>query len=201
LYVWYNVCIFLVFYPCSNDIYFIINIFRRKDVKKTLKVVPMLLILLVSIMGCDLFGLMELQVVVAFEALNRSISEATSSTVTYTVNDSGEYVFTAPESGVTMTIAIVDSTETEYDVNISVDNYVDSISGYTISGSLSFGVTSALQTVTGNLLYTGGVVTTCVVDYVLDVAAGTATGTITANGKEFDASRLGTRLKLRVILP
>lgn len=154
--------------------------------KQFIKAITMFLILLAIFSSCSLFGPSDEQIQAAFEALVRGITAGAAGTITYSTNATGGYDYTITGSGVTMTYSVTTQTATEYTATITFDNYVDSTSGYTISGSISHVITSSTATVSGDLTYTGGVVKTVTCDYVLDIKAGSVTGTFTANGRVLD---------------
>lgn len=154
--------------------------------KQFIKAITMFLILLAIFSSCSLFGPSDEEISAAFAALGRGIAACAVGTSSYSVNASGGYDYTLTGSGVTMTYSITTLTAAEYTATITFDNYLDSTSGYTISGSITDIITSSTATVSGDLTYTGGVVKTVTCDYVLDIKAGSVTGTFTANGRVLD---------------
>ena len=156
---------------------------------------------LLGVLSCSLFGPSDEDVRNAYKALARAVESVTvnpSSTSTPNANGGYDFVLTG-SSGVTMTYSTDSVVTGTFTATITIDSYRDPESSYTISGSLTYGVTQATNETfleyTGDMAYAGGPVKSLSCDYLITVmnADGslTWTGTLVANGtKTYDLAQL-----------
>lgn len=163
--------------------------------KKLLKLSVLVLIALFLFAGCDwLFGPSKEDVAAAFAALSRGITAANTGTPTISGN-----TMTFPGTGgasLAMTL-IMDASFNLLDgskMDVTFSNWNDTTSGYTINGSFTITLTGTqtamVQNCTGSITLSGGTITTLAMNYSANTATQAVTGTITANGHDFNVADL-----------
>ena len=110
---------------------------------------------------------------------------------------SGSHAVSYSTAGLSMAGTVtVSSPNTTYNMTLTLSNYMDAATSYTVNGTVNWSQTgtstSQSGTVTGNLSLSGGPVTDATWNTSFTSSGGppTFTGTITCNGTSFDANTL-----------
>jgi hypothetical protein len=163
---------------------------------RTILGLALAVVCVLAVLSCSLFGPSDEDVRNAYKALARATESVTlngNSTSTPNANGGYDFVLTG-SSGVTMTYSTDSAGAGAFTATITIDSFVDSQSGYTISGSLTYVVNETTLEYTGEIAYAGGPVKSLSCDYLITINAdGTQTweGTLVANGtKTYDVAQL-----------